>query len=413
MGKGKKKKKGAVHKVLVQPNQDEQRRDSTSTIEDDGAVAVEVHSAAGSSKGGLAGGGKGGGGKKVKAQRLKEESSSQAAGDADDSKVQRKETRQEKKERKRREHEKYKKQAVELIRAVNMTDDEQREKMKDMPRQFTHGWDPNRPWNRLRYYMRHPNFRAFIATYIAVCNFLIYAEDPIAHSQAEAEIPLIGSAISLIITDYPDDHAGLWAFKFFFAILWIVIGMYIGRQWIHHRLLYGHFKLEMFRGDKGTWFVMFFSVIIFCGIGANIFNVIINAWDPAFKVYETSPGLSMTNEDFMKVASSGTWMGDYLTAYMVIDMMLQDNHYLFWAQSIRRAYRGNARVIIFWTVSLALCTTVISVIATDAIEWDRLSSRVPFDPSTSELARAWLASVITLFDLMIVMQVNPITIVQL
>ena len=36
-----------------------------------------------------------------------------------------------------------------------------------------------------------------------------------------------------------------------------------------------------------------------------------------------SPRMGMENQTFMKVAAIGTWLGDFVTAWMVTDMMLQ------------------------------------------------------------------------------------------
>lgn len=33
--------------------------------------------------------------------------------------------------------------------------------------------------------------------------------------------------------------------------------------------------------------------------------------------------MGMENQTFMKVAAIGTWLGDFITAWMVTDMMLQ------------------------------------------------------------------------------------------
>lgn len=112
-------------------------------------------------------------------------------------------------------------------------------------------------WNSFRYYYRHPFPRIFVATFIAVLNFLIYAEDPIAHSRVEGEIPIIGTDLSLIFSRYPDE-GGLYALKLFTVIGFILLGMFIGRQLVHHKLLRDKLKMNMFTESKGTWMIMFF-----------------------------------------------------------------------------------------------------------------------------------------------------------
>ena len=37
--------------------------------------------------------------------------------------------------------------------------------------------------------------------------------------------------------------------------------------------------------------------------------------------------MGMENQTFMKVAAICTWLGDFITAWMVTDMMLQVNNY--------------------------------------------------------------------------------------
>ena len=39
--------------------------------------------------------------------------------------------------------------------------------------------------------------------------------------------------------------------------------------------------------------------------------------------------MGMENQTFMKVAAICTWLGDFITAWMVTDMMLQVNNYYF------------------------------------------------------------------------------------
>ena len=86
---------------------------------------------------------------------------------------------------------------------------------------------------------------------------------------------------------------------------------------------------------------------------------------------------------------------------MVIDMIFQDKYYPRFAPKVRAGYKGNLRVILFWVLTPLLCAIVISVIVVDLIEWDNYGNSFT---STSELTRGLLASMITLWDLLIVMQ---------
>ncbi|XP_068950341.1 transmembrane protein 117 isoform X3 [Petaurus breviceps papuanus] len=112
--------------------------------------------------------------------------------------------------------------------------------------------------------------------------------------------------------------------------------------------------------------------------------------------------MGIRNESFMKVAAVGTWMGDFVTAWMVTDMMLQDKPYPDWGKSARAFWKkGNIRIILFWAVLFTLTSVVVLVITTDWISWDKLNRG--FLPS-DEVSRAFLASFILVFDLLIVMQ---------
>nr|XP_020478193.1 transmembrane protein 117 isoform X1 [Monopterus albus] len=112
--------------------------------------------------------------------------------------------------------------------------------------------------------------------------------------------------------------------------------------------------------------------------------------------------MGIRNESFMKIAAVGTWMGDFVTAWMVTDMMLQDQHYPDWGKAARRFWKqGNNRIVLFWTVLISLTSVVVLVISTDWISWDNLNRG--FLPS-DEVSRAFLASFILVFDLLIVMQ---------
>uniref|UniRef100_A0A6A7G8X7 Transmembrane protein 117-like n=1 Tax=Hirondellea gigas TaxID=1518452 RepID=A0A6A7G8X7_9CRUS len=104
----------------------------------------------------------------------------------------------------------------------------------------------------------------------------------------------------------------------------------------------------------------------------------------------------------MKVAAFGTWGGDSITVMMVFDMMLQDrNFYSEWATRLRNWWTGRNRIISFWVIMIVLSTLVLLAIGSDSVSWDKYNG---YFFHTDEFDRAFLASVITLFDLMIVIQ---------
>ncbi|XP_007503949.1 transmembrane protein 117 isoform X2 [Monodelphis domestica] len=157
----------------------------------------------------------------------------------------------------------------------------------------------------------------------------------------------------------------------------------------------------MFREDHGSWMTMFFSTILFLFIFSHIYNMIL-LMEGNMGAYIITDFMGIRNESFMKVAAVGTWMGDFVTAWMVTDMMLQDKPYPDWGKAARAFWKkGNIRIILFWSVLFTLTSVVVLVITTDWISWDKLNRG--FLPS-DEVSRAFLASFILVFDLLIVMQ---------
>ena len=82
-----------------------------------------------------------------------------------------------------------------------------------------------------RYYFQHPYLRLLFAYLIVFFNFLIYAEDPVAHSRKECLIPMIGNDFSFVTNRYPPN-----AWSFLKVVLWLtglIIGLFVGKLCIH------------------------------------------------------------------------------------------------------------------------------------------------------------------------------------
>ncbi|XP_068132673.1 transmembrane protein 117 isoform X2 [Hyperolius riggenbachi] len=184
-----------------------------------------------------------------------------------------------------------------------------------------------------RYCFQHPWSRIVIAYLVTFFNFLIFAEDPVSHSQTEANVIVVGNCFSFIMTKYP---GGAW--NFFKVLLWLIailVGLVAGKFLFHQRLFGQLLRLKVFRDDHGSWMTMFFSTILFLFIFSHIYNICL-------------------------------------------------------------LIAGNMRTVLFSLTSL-----VVLVITTDWISWDKLNRG--FLPS-DEVSRAFLASFILVFDLLIVMQ---------
>uniref|UniRef100_A0A672ZRA2 Transmembrane protein 117 n=2 Tax=Sphaeramia orbicularis TaxID=375764 RepID=A0A672ZRA2_9TELE len=250
-----------------------------------------------------------------------------------------------------------------------------------------------------RYYFQHPWSRLIVAYLVTFFNFLIFAEDPVSHSQTEAHMIVVGNCFSFLFNKYPG--LGWNILKVICWILAIIVGLLAGK-FIFHRQLFGRYlRLKMFREDHGSWMTMFFSTILFLFIFSHIYNLFL-LMAGSMEPHMVTEYMGIRNESFMKIAAVGTWMGDFVTAWMVTDMMLQDQHYPDWGKAARRFWKkGNNRIVLFWTVLISLTSVVVLVISTDWISWDNLNRG--FLPS-DEVSRAFLASFILVFDLLIVMQ---------
>ncbi|CAN8004262.1 unnamed protein product [Ixodes pacificus] len=253
-----------------------------------------------------------------------------------------------------------------------------------------------------RYFLQHPYARLFVSYFVIFCNFLVFAEDPISHSRTESEIPVFGNVFSFMCTKYPPE----WGWRCLKVLLWLVAlfwGLVCGKYIIHHFLLRNLCRLKMFREEQGTWMIMLLTMVIFVYMFSLVYNFFLMSAYPEPELFRINALMGITNANFMKFAACGTWLGDFLTAWMVTDMMLQDQLYPSWARSLRAFWQshGRTRIVVFWSGTVILSTVVISLIVSDYISWDYLNREFV---ATTELSRAFLASFILVMDLLIVMQ---------
>ena len=111
---------------------------------------------------------------------------------------------------------------------------------------------------------------------------------------------------------------------------------------------------------------------------------------------------------FAKLAGVGCWTGDFLTMFMVMDMMLQDkDRYSSWATGARKVWnRGKCRIVSFWVIAPIAITVVLLVVAGSKASggvsaWDEFNKDKLY---SGELTRCFMCATITLMDLFIVMQ---------
>ena len=79
----------------------------------------------------------------------------------------------------------------------------------------------------------------------------------------------------------------------------------------------------MFKRDSGSWMVMFLSTLVSLFIFSFLYNGFLSIEGDKLSFYKITSYLGLQNDTFMKAAGLGTWMGDFITAWMVTDMMLQ------------------------------------------------------------------------------------------
>ena len=127
----------------------------------------------------------------------------------------------------------------------------------------------------------------------------------------------------IIIRRYPPE-ARYVVLKIFMFSLAAVMGMLVGKFFIHKFLFCRVLKLRMFSEEgQGSWMVMFLTVLMFLFVMSFIYSEFLLLGGEHLAPYVTSHNLGIQNQTFMKMAAIGTWLGDFITAWMVTDMMLQ------------------------------------------------------------------------------------------
>lgn len=93
-----------------------------------------------------------------------------------------------------------------------------------------------------RYYFQHPWSRMIVAYLVIFFNFLIFAEDPVSHSQTEANVIVVGNCFSFVTNKYPRG-VGWRILKVLLWLLAILIGLIAGKFLFHQRL-FGKYRVS-------------------------------------------------------------------------------------------------------------------------------------------------------------------------
>ncbi len=103
---------------------------------------------------------------------------------------------------------------------------------------------------RFRYYFQHPWSRLLVAYLVTFFNFLVFAEDPVSHSQTQAHMIVVGNCFSFVVNKYP---GGGWnVLKILMWILAIITGLIAGKFLFHRRLF----------GTSGFYFDYLFILLL-------------------------------------------------------------------------------------------------------------------------------------------------------
>ena len=102
-----------------------------------------------------------------------------------------------------------------------------------------------------------------------------------------------------------------------------MVGSLAGKFFFHKLMFNRWMKLSMFKRDSGSWMVMFLSTLVSLFIFSFLYNGFLSIEGDKLSLYKITSYLGLQNDTFMKAAGLGTWMGDFITAWMVTDMMLQ------------------------------------------------------------------------------------------
>ena len=145
-----------------------------------------------------------------------------------------------------------------------------------------------------------------------------------------------------ILSRYPP--AGWSVLKVLLLLCGIAVGMAVGKFFVHQQLLRKRVKLRMFQEDQGSWMIMFLTTIISLFVFSHIFNGFLSLGSDLDR-YKLSSFFGVSNANFMKFAALGTWTGDFVTAWMVTDIMLQvSSHVLTKSTNNSNSKRLNAQL---------------------------------------------------------------------
>jgi len=261
---------------------------------------------------------------------------------------------------------------------------------------------PGKPWFvNPHVCWRHPVARIAVVFTIMALDFYIYGEDPVNDSHVEYNFPGLGHIYGLLFL-WPRE-ARLVLLRALCIVVFSLLGLYVSRQWIHHRILRDCMGLSMFEGHKGSLLIMFFGIAgAFYG-AALAYNALI---PEGAKPIEPRTYAEIRNVG--KAFQIWSVFLDIMSIVQILDAVFQDRTvYPEWAAGFKQvwntAWGGWFRVLAVWfAVLVAVAAETLAVLDTGPkgpIQWRDNSIG-----GTSEITRTLFVNWIIFCDLLTVCQ---------
>lgn len=238
-------------------------------------------------------------------------------------------------------------------------------------------------------FWRHPVARISVVTLLILLDICVYGADPISESHVEGNIPGVGRIYNFLFC--LPSSAGKLLSRCGLIFLSGVAGLYMGRQWLHHRLLRDICGLSMFAGSNGSFIIMGLGVAGACLAGGVAYNWLV----PSGVTGETD----MEARTVGKILQILSAVAHTVAAVQVADGVMQDRQrYPNWASSLKRHWRrsfgGWLRILGAWCLAAAFAGVFVWSIFDVAATWGNLN----------EVARVFFSSLLVFFDLFAVVQ---------
>ena len=130
------------------------------------------------------------------------------------------------------------------------------------------------------------------------------------------------TTLFLFLCSYPDN--GFSALKVFLWLFAIVFGVVVGKLFVHYYLLCHKLQLKIFSKDgQGSLVVILFFTVCTLYYQSFVYNAFLIMCGNSTIPYQISSNMHIENKTFMKWVAVIVWSSDLLTAWMILDVMLQ------------------------------------------------------------------------------------------